>query len=89
MPGGIAKPRLGCSARASNGCSDCIGSRDGWDAAKEKDCARVLGRLDSLSLPSFTDAQVAELARALDLDEDAVADAVRRDLAEALSGPAA
>lgn len=51
--------------------------------------ARVLGRLDSLSLPSFTAEQVAELAAALDLDEAKVADAVRRDLAEALSGPAA
>src|SRR6266446_3524008 len=39
MPGGIAKPRLGCSARASNGCSDYVRSRNGWDAVT---CTTIL-----------------------------------------------
>jgi hypothetical protein len=52
--------------------------------AQADDETRILGRLDALNL-TLAPAQVTELAAALDLDEQRVADAVRRDLADALA----
>src|SRR5712671_3212306 len=39
MPGGVAKRRVGCSALASNGCSDYVRSRNGSDAVT---CTTIL-----------------------------------------------
>jgi hypothetical protein len=52
--------------------------------AHDADATRILGRLDALNL-NLSDDQIAKLAAAVDIPLDQVAEAVRKDLAGALS----